>query len=231
LEETSASTQEIGSMTGQNSQNAEKAAQVVAQSNSQLAGTNQKLGDMVTAMKEISSASDQVARIIKVIDEIAFQTNILALNAAVEAARAGEAGMGFAVADEVRNLAQRCGQAARDTQVLIETSVAKSAQGSEKVRELEAAVTALTSQSAEGQTLVDEVNIGSQEQKKGLDQVTQAIGQMEQVTQKTAASAEESTSAGEELNAQADTLRGLVEELRRFVDGGADRSYSDGSAV
>jgi methyl-accepting chemotaxis protein/methyl-accepting chemotaxis protein-1 (serine sensor receptor) len=220
LEETSSSTVEISSMTVQNSDHAQKAAHLVKDTSRQFASTNQRLGEMVTAMQEITSTSNQVAKIIKVIDDIAFQTNILALNAAVEAARAGESGLGFAVvAEEVRNLAQRCAQAAKDTQILLETAVAKSTQGSEKVKQVEEAIVKLTKQAEELTILVDEVSVGSLEQKKGLEQIAGAINQMEQVTQKTAASAEESASAGEELNAQADTLRGFVEHLTRFVDG------------
>jgi methyl-accepting chemotaxis protein/methyl-accepting chemotaxis protein-1 (serine sensor receptor) len=222
LEETSASTEQISAMTSQNSESALKAAQLVSQSSQQFAGTKQRLGEMVTAMEEISSASNQVSKIIKVIDEIAFQTNILALNAAVEAARAGESGMGFAVvADEVRNLAQRCAQAANDTQALIETAVSKSAQGAAKVNEVEKAIAQATEQALEMKTLVDEVSVGSQEQKKGLDQIAKAISDMEQVTQKTAAVAEESAAAGEQLTAQAEHLRGSVGELTLLVKGEA----------
>jgi methyl-accepting chemotaxis protein/methyl-accepting chemotaxis protein-1 (serine sensor receptor) len=220
LEETSASTEEISAMTSQNSECALKAANLVSQSSKQFADTKQQLGDMVTAMEEISGASNQVAKIIKVIDEIAFQTNILALNAAVEAARAGQSGMGFAVvAEEVRNLAQRCAKAAKDTEVLIETAISKSAHGAQKVHEVEQSIAKATEQALEMKTLVDEVNLGSQEQKKGLEQIAKAISQMEQVTQQTAAGAEESASAGEELNAQADTLRASVGELTRLVKG------------
>jgi methyl-accepting chemotaxis protein/methyl-accepting chemotaxis protein-1 (serine sensor receptor) len=220
LEETSSSTEEISAMNVQNSDRSLKAADLVGEASRGFATTNQRLGGMVVAMQEISGASQEVAKIIKVIDDIAFQTNILALNAAVEAARAGEAGMGFAVvADEVRNLAQRCAQAAKDTQALIETAVTKSAQGSQKVQDVEQAITGLSKQAVEMKTLVDEVSVGSQEQKRGLEQIARAISQMEQVTQKTAASAEEGASAGEELNAQADTLRALVRELMRFVEG------------
>ena len=162
-------------------------------------------------MGEINTQSGKISKIIKVIDEIAFQTNILALNAAVEAARAGEAGMGFAVvADEVRNLAQRCAQAARDTAALIEESIAKSNDGKVKVDEVADAIRAITEESAKVKTLVDEVNLGSQEQARGIEQIGKAITQMEQVTQTTAASAEESAAAAEELNAQSETLKDIV---------------------
>ena len=143
------------------------------------------------------ASSDKISKIIKTIDEIAFQTNILALNAAVEAARAGEAGMGFAVvADEVRNLAQRCAQAAKDTAGLIEESIAKSNDGKPKLDQVAKAIAAITEDSGKVKTLVDEVSLGSQEQARGLEQISKAIAQMEQVTQKTAASAEERSAAG-----------------------------------
>ncbi len=134
LEETSASTEQITSMTRKNSENARSAATLMTEASSQVGTANQHLEQMVGSMQEINTSSDKIARIIKVIDEIAFQTNILALNAAVEAARAGEAGMGFAVvADEVRNLAQRCAQAAKDTAGLIEESITKSNDGKGKL--------------------------------------------------------------------------------------------------
>jgi methyl-accepting chemotaxis protein len=139
----------------------------------------------------------------------------------VEAARAGKAGMGFAVvADEVRNLAQRCAQAAKDTAALIEESITKSNDGKVKVDQVATAIRAITEESAKVKTLVDEVNLGSQEQARGIEQVSKAITQMEQVAQKTAANAEESASAAEELNAQSETLKDIVERLTAMVGGG-----------
>jgi methyl-accepting chemotaxis protein/methyl-accepting chemotaxis protein-1 (serine sensor receptor) len=174
-------------------------------------------------MTEINASSDKISKIIKVIDEIAFQTNILALNAAVEAARAGEAGMGFAVvADEVRNLAQRCAQAAKDTAGLIEESIAKSNDGKTKLDQVATAVGSITDVANKVKTLVDEVKLGSEEQARGIEQVAKAITQMEKVTQTTAANAEESASASEELSAQSDTLRAIVARLNGMVGGGAD---------
>jgi methyl-accepting chemotaxis protein/methyl-accepting chemotaxis protein-1 (serine sensor receptor) len=182
---------------------------------------NQTLDRMVEKMKEIDASSNKIAHIIKVIDEIAFQTNILALNAAVEAARAGEAGLGFAVvADEVRSLAQRCAQAARDTAGLIEESIATSRDGNERLDRMAGAVRAMTESSTRVKSLVDQVNVGSQEQARGMVQISRAIAQMEQVTQRTAAGAQESASAGTELNGYADNLRTLVQEMREMV--GAD---------
>jgi len=221
LEETSASSEEISSMARKNSENSRGAADIVTESQQKFVATNESLDQMVVAMGEINTQSDKISKIIKVIDEIAFQTNILALNAAVEAARAGEAGMGFAVvADEVRNLAQRCAQAAKDTAGLIEESIFKSNDGKAKVDQVATAIRSITAESAKVKTLVDEVHLGSQEQARGIDQIGKAILQMEQVTQSTAASAEESASAAEELSAQSMTLKEVVERLTALVGGG-----------
>jgi methyl-accepting chemotaxis protein len=223
LEETSASTEEIHSMTQKNAANSQSAAQFMSEAATRIEQANQVVDQMVASMKEINASSDKVAKIIKVIDEIAFQTNILALNAAVEAARAGEAGMGFAVvADEVRNLAQRCAQAAKDTAGLIEESIAKTNDGKTKLDQVTAAIHSTTESANTVKTLVDEVNLGSQEQARGIEQIAKAVSQMEQVTQKTAASAEESASASEELSAQAETIRKIVGQLQGMVGAGGN---------
>ena len=227
LEETSASSEEINSMARKNAENSQAANGLVTQSQQKFSETNHSLETMVTAMGDIKASSDKVAKIIKVIDEIAFQTNILALNAAVEAARAGEAGMGFAVvADEVRNLAQRCAQAAKDTAVLIEESIVKSNDGKAKVDQVAVAIRAITEESAKVKTLVDEVSLGSQEQTRGIEQVAKALTQMEQVTQQSAANAEESAAAAEELTAQASTLMEVVHQLSAMVGGGEAENRS-----
>jgi methyl-accepting chemotaxis protein/methyl-accepting chemotaxis protein-1 (serine sensor receptor) len=218
LEETSASMEEMASMTRRNAENSESAAKLMGEADLMVERSNAALEQMVGSMKSISDASTRVAKIIKTIDEIAFQTNILALNAAVEAARAGEAGMGFAVvADEVRNLAQRSAQAAKDTAGLIEESVAKSSEGTAKVAIVAEAIGSITGAVAKARGLVDEVSVASRQQAQGIDQVTQAIAQMEKVTQGTAATAEESAAASEELSAQADTALGIVGSLEVMV--------------
>lgn len=207
LEETSASTQEINSMASRNAENSKSAALKMTEAAERTNEANQNLVEMIVSMNEIQASSDKISKIIKVIDQIAFQTNILALNAAVEAARAGEAGMGFAVvADEVRSLAQRSAQAAKDTAELIQESIAKTSVGKDKLDHVAAAVRSLTGSASSVKTLVDEVELGSQEQARGIEQVAKAIAQMEQVTQSAAAHAEESASAGEQLSAQAETL-------------------------
>jgi methyl-accepting chemotaxis protein/methyl-accepting chemotaxis protein-1 (serine sensor receptor) len=218
LEETSASSEEINSLTRRNADSSKEAAGVVARSQQKISETGAALGQMVKAMEEIGAASDKIARIMKVVDEIAFQTNILALNAAVEAARAGEAGMGFAVvADEVRNLAQRCAQAARDTAVLIEESITKSKEGKLRVDQVVGNIQAVVAESDSLRILVEQVKTGSEEQAHGIAQVARAVSEMEQVTQRTAATAEESAAAGQEMNAQAESLRHAVDELVALV--------------
>jgi len=224
LEETSASSEEINSMTRKNAENSRTAVGLVTQSQDKFEHTNRSLEQTVAAMGEINSQSGKISKIIKVIDEIAFQTNILALNAAVEAARAGEAGMGFAVvADEVRNLAQRCAQAAKDTSALIEESIAKSNDGKTKVDEVAIAIRSITEDSIKVKTLVDEVNVGSEEQARGIEQIAKGVSQMEKVTQSAAASAEEGAAAAEELTAQSEALKEIVSRLSALMKGN-DRS-------
>jgi len=218
LEETSASMEEIAAMTRTNAHNSQEAAALMADAARVLDQSNQSLADMVGAMSSIKESSNRVSKIIKTIDEIAFQTNILALNAAVEAARAGEAGMGFAVvADEVRNLAQRSAQAARDTTALIEGAIASSSEGSQRVSQAAESFAAITERVTEVKRLVDSVSVASGQQAHGIEQVLQGIRQMEKVTQTTAATAEESAAASEQLSAQAGVTMGLVEQLERMV--------------
>ena len=218
LEETSASMEEMLGMTRRNADSSQQAATVMGEATTVVKNANAALTDMVASMNSIKDSSNRVSKIIKTIDEIAFQTNILALNAAVEAARAGEAGMGFAVvADEVRNLAQRSAQAAKDTAVLIEEAIASTDAGNTKVLQVSEAFNALTANVGSIKNLVDDVNAASKHQSNGIGQVTQAIVQMERVTQTSAATAEESAAACQQLNAQADITMGLVRQLEVLV--------------
>jgi methyl-accepting chemotaxis protein len=220
LEETSSSTHEIHSMTSQNAGNAKSATELMHEVTLEIENGNHKLTDMVSAISAINESSVKVSKILKVIDDISFQTNILALNAAVEAARAGESGMGFAVvADEVRNLAQRCAQAAKDTAALVDESVERSDEGRRTVEEVSKSIAEITSKSESVRTLVDEVSAASSEQERGLNQIAQAVSQMEQVTQKTAAIAEEGAASSHELTAQAQSLQQLAVTLNNFVEG------------
>jgi methyl-accepting chemotaxis protein/methyl-accepting chemotaxis protein-1 (serine sensor receptor) len=219
LEETSASMEEIAAMTRTNADNSQQAATLMGEAARVLEHSNAALADMVGAMTSIKESSNRVSKIIKTIDEIAFQTNILALNAAVEAARAGEAGMGFAVvADEVRNLAQRSAQAAKDTTALIEQAINSSSEGNQKVGQAAESFTAITSRVSEVKRLVDTVSVASGQQAHGIEQVLQTIRQMERVTQTTAATAEESAAASEQLSSQADVTLALVQRLKTMVD-------------
>jgi methyl-accepting chemotaxis protein/methyl-accepting chemotaxis protein-1 (serine sensor receptor) len=218
LEQTSASMEEIAAMTRTNADNSQQAAALMGEAARVLDQSNQSLADMVGAMTSIKESSNRVSKIIKTIDEIAFQTNILALNAAVEAARAGEAGMGFAVvADEVRNLAQRSAQAARDTTALIEGAIASSSEGSQRVAQAADSFAAITERVTQVKRLVDNVSVASGQQAHGIEQVLQGIRQMEKVTQTTAATAEESAAASDQLNAQAGVTMRLVERLEMMV--------------
>jgi methyl-accepting chemotaxis protein/methyl-accepting chemotaxis protein-1 (serine sensor receptor) len=229
FQETSNASTEISSISTQTTENSRMTAERMASSEETLKTTNQSLTQMVAAMERINGSSQKISKIIKVIDEIAFQTNILALNAAVEAARAGEAGLGFAVvADEVRNLAQRCAGAARDTTELIEESIANTREGKTKVDQVAVAIRTITSESATIKDLIDEINVGSVEQSHGIEQISKSILQMEQVTQSSAASAEESAAAAEQLNAQAEAMKEIVGRLRTMVDGGSNSTSGDG---
>jgi methyl-accepting chemotaxis protein len=215
LEETSASAEEITAMTRQNAANTGQVAQLMTTVDHCVSEGNSTLGLMIASMKQINASSDKISKIIKVIDEIAFQTNILALNAAVEAARAGQAGAGFAVvADEVRNLAQRSAQAAKDTAALIEESIATSNEGSTQLQKVADVVGSITEAATKVKVLVDEVNIGSHEQAKGIEEIARSLTEMERVTQSTAAAAEQSASASEQMSAQAQSMSQIVDQLR-----------------
>jgi len=220
LEETSSSLEEMASMTRRNAENAGKVKDLGSQARQAGDQGVHDMAEMTQAMQGIKASSDEVAKIIKTIDEIAFQTNILALNAAVEAARAGEAGMGFAVvADEVRNLAQRAAQSAKETAAKIEDAVQRSALGTQISGKVASSLEEIVGKARQVDELAAEVAAASREQSQGIEQVNSAVTQMDKVTQSNAASAEESASAAEELNAQAENLKEAVHQLIQLVDG------------
>ena len=220
LEETSSSLEEMSSMTKRNAQSANQAkeiAQAARHSADHSAGSVSKLN---AAMGELKSSSSEVAKIVKTIDEIAFQTNILALNAAVEAARAGEAGAGFAVvAEEVRSLAQRSAQAAKETADKIEVALLKSVEGAKISEEVSTSLGGIIDQVRKLDSLITEIAQASAEQAQGIEQVNTAVSQMDKVTQSNAAAAEESASAAEEMNAQTAELNNLVGNLLTLIGG------------
>ncbi len=224
LEETSSSLEEMSSITKKNTETAEKVKDLATQARQAGDTGAQDMAAMTTAMDAIKTSSSDIAKIIKTIDEIAFQTNILALNAAVEAARAGEAGMGFAVvADEVRSLAQRCAQAAKETAAKIEDAVQKSVAGVEISNKVAKSLDEIVVKARQVDELAAEVAMASREQTQGIEQVNTAVSQMDKVTQSNAANAEESASAAEELNAQAEAMNDAVSDLIKLVDGGQTR--------
>lgn len=218
IEETGASLEEMASMTKRNADSAVRAKELAGQTRAAADAGAAEMAAMKRAMADIKASSDDISKIIRTIDEIAFQTNILALNAAVEAARAGEAGMGFAVvAEEVRNLAQRSAQSARETAGKIEGSVAKSEHGVAISGRVASALDEILTKAREVDTLVAEIAQASNEQSQGIGQVNTAVAQMDRVTQTNAAAAEESAGAAEELNAQATMLTGAVRDLLALV--------------
>ncbi len=220
LEETGASIEEMASMTRRNADSAVKASTLTRETSAAADRGATDMHAMAESMQGIKASSDDIAKIIKTIDEIAFQTNILALNAAVEAARAGEAGAGFAVvADEVRALAQRSAQSAKETATKIETSIAKTARGVEITASVQQSLAEIVEKVRAVESLVSEVAQASSDQSQGIGQLTTGIGQMDQVTQSNAANAEETASAAEELNAQAACMKEAVDELLKLVGG------------
>ncbi len=231
LEETSSALEEMASMTRQNAENANKTNDTTQNNGRHISNGSVAVGNMSHAMAEITDSAEQISRIIKTIEDIAFQTNLLALNAAVEAARAGEAGKGFAVvADEVRNLAGRSAQAARDTTDLIQTTIERVHHGSDIAKALDTSFREIEEGSGSVARLIGEITSATNEQARGVDQVNTAVAQMDKVTQSNAATAEEAASAAEELSAQASALHDMVGELVGMVEGGGSGTARAGNS-
>jgi len=211
LEEVGSNLQEMASMTRQNADNSKEAKSISDTARDSVGKGTESINKLSEAINKIKTSSDETSKIVKTIDEIAFQTNLLALNAAVEAARAGDVGKGFAVvAEEVRNLAMRSAEAAKDTAKLIEESVANSDSGVEINQEVMQNLTEINSQVDKVGEMMVEIAAASEQQNEGIDQVNTAVDQMNQVTQQNAANSEESASAAEELSSQAEEMRSLV---------------------
>ncbi|HNQ22582.1 MAG TPA: methyl-accepting chemotaxis protein [Phycisphaerae bacterium] len=224
LEETSSSLEEMAAMTRTNADNARQANDLSEQTRTAAQHGDKTMEALNVAMSAINDSSSEISKIIKVIEEIAFQTNLLALNAAVEAARAGEHGKGFAVvADEVRNLAQRAAQASREITGLIEDSVSKAREGSNVAGEVAKALGDIVGNVAKVTELINGIARASQEQTQGVDQINTAVSQMDKVTQQNAAGAEECASAAEELAAQAQAVQAVVRDLAGLIHGRKDQ--------
>jgi methyl-accepting chemotaxis protein len=224
LEETSSSLEEMSSMIKQNADNAAQAKAFMSEARQIVDKVDEQMKNMVTAIQDVTKSSEETGKIIKTIDEIAFQTNLLALNAAVEAARAGEAGAGFAVvADEVRNLAMRSAEAAKNTSSLIENTIVTVKNSRNLTEQTQEAFKENMEITGKVGQLVDEIAAASHEQSQGIGQIGKAVTEMDKVVQQTAASAEESASASEEMNAQAVQMKSDVNKLVLVIDGSSER--------
>jgi methyl-accepting chemotaxis protein len=220
LEQNSGAITEVAALAGQNAERTREAAQLMLDLERQATSWSTMLDEMVSGMEAIKSSSDGVARIIRTIDAIAFQTNILALNAAVEAARAGEAGAGFAVvADEVRTLAQRSAEAAHETDRLIDESRATAGDGAEKVAMVVQSISGFADDLARMKQLVDAISVASDEQARGIRHAGEGVDRMERLVHSTTATSEEIAASSEELAAQAKTSNDLVDDLRDTIVG------------
>lgn len=215
VEELAATINEISEQVKNNASNAHEASKKATETGAQMTESNKQMQEMIQAMGEISNSSSEIGKIIKTIEDIAFQTNILALNAAVEAARAGEAGKGFAVvADEVRNLASKSSEASKSTAVLIEGSIRAVENGTRIADETAQSLLSAVEGAKIVTETIDKISLASNEQASSIAQVTQGVDQISSVVQTNSATAEESAAASEELSGQAQMLKDLISRFK-----------------
>lgn len=227
IQETSSTLEESSSMIHQTTQNTREADILAKRTKEAADKGDSEMKTMLEAMKELGVSSGEISKIIKVIDEIAFQTNILSLNAAVEAARAGEAGKGFAVvAEEVRILAQRSAQAAKDTTNIIERNINLSEKCLEITKQVGGSLSEINDESSKVSELLEEITTASQEQEIGIRQINQAISQMEHVLQSNATAAQGSAVSADQLNVYSETLKGIMHSLSALING-ANHNHSN----
>ncbi|MBL8993391.1 MAG: HAMP domain-containing protein, partial [Spirochaetia bacterium] len=221
LEEIASSATEITAQTNQNAQSAQKASRMSAEARDKAEQGNREMKELLSEMERISKSSDEVKKIVKVIDDIAFQTNLLALNANVEAARAGKYGRGFAVvAEEVRNLAARSAESATETTRMVEAILKNVASGNAKAEKTAVQLSEIVDGAMKVSELVEEINRASVEQTSALEQIQKGLSEIEIVTQSTVTQAEEGASASEELSAQAKSLRQIISHFKTTKDEG-----------
>lgn len=220
IQETSSTLEETASMVQQNSDNTKQAAIMSKNAKDYAQKSHDEMNNMLKAMEDLENSSNEIAKIIKVIDEIAFQTNLLSLNAAVEAARAGDAGKGFAVvAEEVRNLAQRSAQAAKDTAVIIESNIALSEKSAGIAKDVEGSLAKIDDETKKVSELLNEITTATEEQSRGISEINKAVSQMEEVIGANAQTAEECSAASIELASQAESVKDIVNTLSVMVNG------------
>jgi methyl-accepting chemotaxis protein len=223
MQETASALEIMSSKTQQNAANVSEADHLMKEANAVVVRADQSMTELSSSIQEISSASAETQKIVKTIDEIAFQTNLLALNAAVEAARAGEAGAGFAVvADEVRNLAIRAAAAAKSTSELIDGTAKRVQDGSDIVKKTNGDFAKVSESVLKVGDLLSEIAMASLDQTDGIEKITRNISEIDTVTRKNAANADESASASEEMSAQANQMKTLVDSLATMVGGRTD---------